>query len=173
MIKTTKPPAPRRRKGEKYLTAHRLLIQPISSKILPILKGFAPEPNDLENCKEWANIKPLIEGPLKGDLQHKSRLELEHEYGDLGTLWSVLTKIMAPREANNAREYQQRQEKPVQMEGFEPGICKFFQASPRKKTRLVHRKNRPAYQCNKRPTQLSLCTFLHFSITIPLHCLPR
>jgi hypothetical protein len=52
---------------------------------------------------------------------------------------------MAPREANTAREYRQRQGKLVQMEGLEPGICKFFQAPPRKKTQLVHRKNRPAY----------------------------
>jgi hypothetical protein len=34
------------------------------------------------------------------------------------TLWSVLVEVMAPREASNAREYPQRQEKPVQMEGF-------------------------------------------------------
>jgi hypothetical protein len=103
--------------GKEHLIACRLLIQP-GGKILPILKEFAPEPNDLENCKEWANIKPLIEGPLKGDLQYKSRLELEHEYGDLGTLWSMLAKIVAPREASDARDYPQRKEMPVRIEGF-------------------------------------------------------
>jgi hypothetical protein len=103
--------------GKEHLIACRLLTQP-GGKILPILKGLAPEPNDLETHKGWANIKPLIEGPPKEDLQYKSRLELEHEHGNLGTLWSMLAKIVAPREASDAREYPQREGKPVQIEGF-------------------------------------------------------
>jgi len=103
--------------GKQHLIACRVLNQS-GGKILPILKEFAPEPNGLENHKEWANIKPLIEGPPKEDLQYKSRLELEHEHGNLGTLWSTLAKIVAPREASDPKEYPQREGKSVRTEEF-------------------------------------------------------
>jgi hypothetical protein len=131
--------------GKEHLIACRLLIQP-GGKILPILKGLAPEPNDLKNHKEWANIKLLIEGPQKGDLQYKSRLELEQEYGNLGTLWSMLAKIVAPREASDAREYPQREGKPVRIEGFVSTRDMQISSSPSEEEASVGTSQRPSQQ---------------------------
>lgn len=83
--------------GKEHLIACRL-IQNTGGKILPVLKEFAPEPNDLEEHKEWDNIKRLVDGPQKQDLMYKSSLELDQENGNLGLLWSMLAECMALRQ---------------------------------------------------------------------------
>jgi hypothetical protein len=85
--------------GSKWGTRHLIacrLIQETGGKLLPVLKKFASEPQDLKSHKERLNIKRLINGP--GNLHLKSRLELERENGSLGTLWSALAKLVVPKE---------------------------------------------------------------------------
>jgi hypothetical protein len=90
--------------GREHLIACRVIQKAGSNMILPILKDLAPKPRNLRDHKEWRNIKPLIEGLGREDLRHKSRLELERENGELGTLWSALAKCVASKEAGEAGE---------------------------------------------------------------------
>lgn len=80
--------------GKEHLIACRLIHKKCGN-ILPILKGFAPDLNDLKDRKEWDNIKSLIDGLQEQDLKYKCSLELERENGNLGILWSTLAKCMA------------------------------------------------------------------------------
>src|SRR5205809_134750 len=80
---------PARKWGSDHLIGFRV-VSLCSGKVLPILEALAPEPGDLEDLKEWPNIKRLIDGPKKQDLLHKSCYEIEHENGSLGTFLSRL-----------------------------------------------------------------------------------
>jgi hypothetical protein len=114
--------------GTEHLIACRV-IQKNGGKILPILREFAPNPKELKNHLNSANIEPLVNGPRRKELLHKSRWELEREYDKLGTLWSALAKCMAPsrldqqqandnQDAGGSRTRPQRARRPPQKEGF-------------------------------------------------------
>jgi hypothetical protein len=61
--------------GTEHLIACRV-IQKNGGKILPILREFAPNPKELKNHLNSANIEPLVNGPRRKELLHKSRWEL-------------------------------------------------------------------------------------------------
>jgi hypothetical protein len=89
--------------GLEHLIACRVIHKASGKKILPILNQYAPKSTrDLEHKKNWGNIKLLIDGLSQDNLLHKSRLELEQENGDLGTLWSALAKCVASNEVGDA-----------------------------------------------------------------------
>lgn len=91
--------------GREHLIACRVIQRRGRGKILPILKAYAPKPNDLKYQAEWNNIQPLIDGPSKDDLRNKSRRELEREHPHLGTVWSALAKCLASRELDEPKQY--------------------------------------------------------------------
>jgi hypothetical protein len=108
--------------GREHLIACRV-IQHLGGKILPKLKAYAPEPQDLKHQAEWPNIQSLIDGPSKDDLRNKSRRELERENPYLRTVWSALAKCLASREPDEPKEYPKRKGQQTQIEtppSFEP-----------------------------------------------------
>jgi hypothetical protein len=110
--------------GRKHLIACRV-IQQLGGKLLPILEGYAPKPEALEDQPEWHHIQPLIDGLSKDDLRNKSRRELEREHPYLGTVWSSLAKCLASQEPDESKEYATRNGQQTQMEtqsSFEPHI---------------------------------------------------
>lgn len=103
--------------GKEHLIAYRL-IQQTGGKILSILKEFAPKRNDLKNHNAWAHIKRLVDGPQKGHLEKKSRLELVQENNNLGTLWSTLAQCMLPRNPVQPRPLSTRKRQQTQRKDY-------------------------------------------------------
>jgi hypothetical protein len=99
------------------------LIQNTGGKILLVLKGFAPQPNDLKKLREWDHIKRPVDGPQKEDLLHKSRLELQQENDNLGPFWSTLAKCMASKKPVEARKRPQREKRKTQSEDYVSSEC--------------------------------------------------
>ncbi|OCK88166.1 uncharacterized protein K441DRAFT_700744 [Cenococcum geophilum 1.58] len=102
---------------KEHLIACRL-IQHTSGNTLPVLKGFAPEPNDLKDYEDWDNIKRLVDGLPKKDLKYKSSLQLEQQNGNLGMLWSALAKCTATEETVEARKRPQRERRKTQSKDY-------------------------------------------------------
>jgi len=141
--------------GKEHLIACRL-IHKNGGKILPILDGFAPNPDDLKDRKEWDNIKRLIDGLRKKDLQYESSLELGRDNGNLGTLWSALAECMAPNVSVEASKRPQREKRKTQRKDFVSS--EYIQTSLSDTEKEASESGSPPHQSSQHSSQQSYRT---------------